>query len=142
MAKSIGCRVCREEIKLGAKKCIHCSNYQDFRRFFTVGTTVLSLLIALLSVSGIVVPVLVDLTQKDDASIEFVPVSSKPLTLFVLVSNTGKRAGTFNSGSLIFPNGRGYSKLLFKVDDVESGATFVQPGKSILLRLVRFRQSA
>lgn len=52
---TVQCLECKEEIRLGASKCIHCESYQDIRRFLGVSLTFLSLLIALISVAGLVV---------------------------------------------------------------------------------------
>lgn len=50
------CAQCRGSIPCGAKLCQHCKSYQDWRRWFSLPTSVLALLTALISVVGLVVP--------------------------------------------------------------------------------------
>jgi hypothetical protein len=52
------CRVCGEDIKFSAQKCIHCDSYQDWRVRLGIGSTVLALLVALVSVVTNGVPIL------------------------------------------------------------------------------------
>lgn len=41
------CRVCREPIKSGAAKCIHCGSYQDWTRYLIRWSTILVLLLGI-----------------------------------------------------------------------------------------------
>src|SRR5258708_30177036 len=50
------CVTCREKIERGAKICIRCNQFQDWRRFFGLSSTILSLLVALVSVLSIAIP--------------------------------------------------------------------------------------
>lgn len=54
------CVACDGEISSKALKCPRCGSFQNWRRLVTVNSTVLSLLIALLSVSALVGPTLRD----------------------------------------------------------------------------------
>lgn len=47
------CILCCEQIPSGAKICTKCDAYQDWRRFFGVSGTILTLLVALVSVLAI-----------------------------------------------------------------------------------------
>jgi len=44
------CVVCKNLINMGAKKCIQCDSWQDYRQFLNIGNTSISLIIAVLSV--------------------------------------------------------------------------------------------
>jgi hypothetical protein len=57
--RAVPCVVCREEIQPEAQFCVHCQRYQDWRRFFGISATILSLLTALFAVLGATVPVIV-----------------------------------------------------------------------------------
>jgi len=52
------CIVCRNEINDGAKKCIHCNEYQNYRRYLKFPQNILALLIALISVTTVLIPIL------------------------------------------------------------------------------------
>ncbi len=54
------CRECKSSIPDGALKCVKCDAYQDWRKFTQFSAMILSLLIALLSVSGVVIPYLIN----------------------------------------------------------------------------------
>jgi len=54
------CVVCDVEIGRGAIKCPNCGTFQNWRRHLQFSTTVLSLLIALISVSALVLPTILD----------------------------------------------------------------------------------
>ena len=121
----------------GALKCIHCDSYQNFHRYFTISSTVLSLLVALVSVSGLVIPKIVELFESDDSYIEFSPANSDKGSLYVLVTNTGKRAGTFNKAWLIIPDENDkFLKLIFTVKDFDKGASYIPKDSSKLITLL------
>lgn len=52
------CRVCGEDIKASAQKCIRCDSYQDWRGRLGLSSTVLALLVALISVITNGVPII------------------------------------------------------------------------------------
>ena len=54
----ISCKVCKNNIVEGAKKCAHCGSYQGRLRYLGIGNTTLSLIIALISVSVMLIPVI------------------------------------------------------------------------------------
>jgi hypothetical protein len=58
---TVPCSVCREPIKHGARKCIHCSSMLDWRGWLGISETALALLVALVSVVGASAPRLVEL---------------------------------------------------------------------------------
>lgn len=52
------CIVCENEINDGATKCIHCNEYQNYRRYLQLPQNVLALLVALISVTTVLIPIL------------------------------------------------------------------------------------
>jgi hypothetical protein len=90
-ADSKPCVVCQEPIKLHASKCIHCGSYQDWRSniSFSLSTSVLSLLVALITVLTAAVPVLKEaLTPKNShLTFSFQGASTDPIRLVVLATN-------------------------------------------------------
>ncbi|WP_304166765.1 hypothetical protein [Phenylobacterium aquaticum] len=95
------CRVCREPIKPGAEKCIHCSSSQGWQRHLGLTSSVLALLIALISVSQSAAPVLVRVYQGDRSHIALNLLKADGHTLRFVVSNTGNRPGSIAFGSMV-----------------------------------------
>ena len=99
------CRVCREAIHKGALICNECKSRQDWRRHLTFSSTVLSLLVALMSVSAIAIPaiasafkshasdirVAVIRTREHDTVQNYLPDRKFDFQLYV--ANTGTRRG-------------------------------------------------
>lgn len=50
------CIACKLDIEPGAWECVHCETIQNWRRYLTLSNSVLALLVALLSVSTVLVP--------------------------------------------------------------------------------------
>src|SRR5689334_511078 len=63
------CVTCLSKIKKSQKKCIECDSYQDWRRHFQGGENVITLLVALISVLGIVIPSLASLWESHNSEI-------------------------------------------------------------------------
>ena len=100
------CRTCRKEIEPGAKKCVECDSYQDWRRFLAMGNTTLALLVALISVITAALPAIEKLLQEGTATVTGVvgmaevdlstpidlSVPSREVTsLLLLLTNSGDR---------------------------------------------------
>ncbi len=64
------CLACKHEIEPGATKCVHCESFQNWKRHLQFSSTVLSLLIALFSVAGLTIPVLVKTFQSEKAEVK------------------------------------------------------------------------
>lgn len=89
------CRVCRSEIAAAASKCLHCGERQNIWGRLALSQSVLSLLVALLSVAGIVAPVLREtfLDPRDSAlAAEFQFVNGDRPVLWL--TNAGTRPGS------------------------------------------------
>ncbi len=87
----VPCLTCREAIRAGAKKCIHCDSFQDWRGKLTVSSSVLALIVALVSVLGATLPAWkAALTPHDsDVKIFFIGLSGQ--RLHVMIANSGDR---------------------------------------------------
>lgn len=60
------CKVCAEPINISAKKCIHCQSDQEWTSRLGFSATVLSLLVALITVLTAAIPVIRDaITPRD-----------------------------------------------------------------------------
>lgn len=64
------CNVCKETIQDGAAKCVHCGSYQNWRRYLNLSSAVLALLVALFSVSGLVLPKLIKTFERKNTKID------------------------------------------------------------------------
>jgi hypothetical protein len=82
----VPCRVCREPIRQGAKKCIHCTSQLDWRGWLGISETGLALLVALVSVIGATAPRVVELftPQFSSLSLSIRQVYSQSLELVAL----------------------------------------------------------
>lgn len=100
------CPVCAEPMKRTAIKCVKCGSYRSrFRRLLDFTNTTLALLLALLSVSGIVVPVILDSIsiKEDSIHISIVGVTHDGAGLDLLVINSGESPGAIKSVALLPP---------------------------------------
>jgi hypothetical protein len=139
------CKVCGEEIKKTALKCIHCDSYQDWRGSLNLSQTVLALLIALITVATAMIPVISDalLTKNSAMVIVFQGATDKAITF--LVSNTGTRPGSISrTMTLALENGPDVTLLAearrswwrMSSEDENSSAVLIEPSKSLLLHYV------
>jgi hypothetical protein len=128
------CLVCREDIQEGAKKCIHCDSYQDWRRYFSVGTVVLSLLIALFSVLTTLIPVVLDAFHTPRAKLEFKVLECKVDGVRVRVRNTGDQLTAVSGGEVRLHRGGGAVEPGWALKPA-GGAKTIFPGKQSEFRL-------
>ena len=123
------CRDCAEPINEKAKKCIHCSSYQDWRAYFSFSATVLSMLVALVAVLTAAIPVAKDALTPKNSHLIFAYQGSRATTIAILASNQGARPG-----SVIFAK-MNIGQLLQDISLIVSDfpAVIIEPGKSVLL---------
>jgi hypothetical protein len=96
------CLVCHEEIRAFAKKCTKCDSFQDWRRQIPFTDSVLSLLIALISVIGLVAPRIAAFFHRhSETSLRIVSMDDQQ-QLLIGVSNTGAEAATIRSLRMFF----------------------------------------
>lgn len=137
------CRVCGEDIKLAAQKCVHCDAWQNWRSGLpSIGATVLPLLVALISVSIAAIPIVSEALTPKDSIISSAFQASSQQYVSALISNAGGRPGTIRRALLIVPDpqnvGRWHYGLVVVTKD-SSDAIMVAPGSSVL---VQFRLDA
>jgi hypothetical protein len=101
------CRVCRETIQCGAKKCIHCDSFQDWRANLNLSSSVLALIIALVSVTSIAGPAILELFQRDGSRVTFEYQQSIGPEVIYVASNSGRRPGSVGPIYLSFPDPNG-----------------------------------
>lgn len=97
------CPVCREPIRAGAKKCTHCDSDLGWRRYMGLSNTTLALLTALVSVLVTAAPAMKRFLEPDDSRIRGIPAASQESfgeTIWMLVSNSGRRMGVVAGGFL------------------------------------------
>jgi hypothetical protein len=89
----VRCRACLEPIPVGARKCSHCGNAQNWLAYFPITQSVLALLIALVSVVMASIPIIKTALETDDSQITFNYIDRPDTTIPVIASNKGKRPG-------------------------------------------------
>lgn len=124
----IRCFFCKEEIRGDAIKCKHCGQYQKtWKRYVDSPSIVLSLLVALLSVAGVVAPILKRTLVKEKAELKLAVVKGDCQEIDILISNLGKRSAVITDVAIDHKTSSGlkswilYPKILGRV---------VEPNKS------------
>ena len=121
------CRVCREQIKNDANKCIHCGSFQDWRRYVNFSNTVLALLVALASVMSWGIPTIKEAFKEDKSEIVFGLQNVSNEGIIMLVSNIGTKAGGLSDASL---------DIDFNIEEIRDDNKFeVTPSSKTKLRL-------
>ena len=129
------CIVCGEPINLVARKCIHCDSLQNaVQQRLGFSTNLLSLSVALVSVLGVVVPILIESATRDNSRLVFSLQHATDTELFVIVTNQGREPGTVATASLRLKDGRSVQLRSSERTPVE----VIDPKKSILLRFHKF----
>ncbi|MBZ9683240.1 hypothetical protein LB531_21520 [Mesorhizobium sp. CO1-1-2] len=93
--RMMNCEQCRLAIPEGASVCTHCQSYQDWRRWFSVSSTVLALLTALISVLSFAVPSFVNLLHRAHSDLAAPMITLEGTTVRLLVVNNGDASGVF-----------------------------------------------
>jgi hypothetical protein len=126
------CPVCREPIRKGAKKCIHCTSTIDWHRWLGISQTTLALLVALVSVVGATAPRLSELLTRDysDLSLNYRQVYRNGLE--VEAWNQGNKSAQLMAAKLL---ARTRDKKQLELDLEVNGAPPVAAGQQILFGL-------
>ncbi len=93
------CIECHSQIPDAAVKCVHCEAYQTWRRHIRLSNTFLSLVIALVSVLGLVVPTLVDVLGTHESEITWQVVSVDTVKGGFEGTDTNPRGDTILAGT-------------------------------------------
>jgi hypothetical protein len=64
------CKTCYTEIAVKAKKCTHCDSFQNWRKNLILSSNILVLVIALLSISGLVIPLIKAAFEADISNVK------------------------------------------------------------------------
>ena len=104
------CRACGATIAPGSRRCSECSSWQNWRRFFSGLEVTLAMVLALFSVIGAAVPVVLHyFTNHSDTYVRVLgaknyaePGHEEEMTIAVLAVNNGKRMSFVNAASLDF----------------------------------------
>jgi hypothetical protein len=129
------CKICAEPIKIAARKCIHCDSYQDWRSKINFSSTVLSLVVALVSVLTVAVPVVIQTLTPKDSNLKFQIAGASEDTLSILVTNSGTRPGfvrQFADLTARYGATELKTRLLIRGKD-KGGGHLLEPGKSEVL---------
>jgi hypothetical protein len=134
------CRVCGEEIKAVARKCIHCDSYQDWHADVNVSSTFLSLMVALFSVLTVAVPVITAALTPKNSDLSFSFQGANARTLGVLVTNQGIRPGSVQYPIGLAVSEKGMSNILgviplSLVGNGDNAALIVGSAQTLLLNL-------
>jgi hypothetical protein len=126
------CKICSEPIPANAKKCRHCGSFQDWRGNVTVGSEVLALLVALLSVATVAVPVLRDnLFPNSSLTFSFVGADANHISL--VATNPGNRPGAVKNDATFFTHEESGDMKI--ADFGTSAVRLVEPGAAVLFDL-------
>ena len=98
---SVACAVCREAIRPGARVCIHCDNYQDWRRYIGFSSTTLALVVALVSVLSVSFKSLIDLLPKSKEHIVVGMLDTNAENLQAFAYNDGETYGILQPSAVL-----------------------------------------
>ena len=87
------CRYCAKDIPASAALCSGCNRFQNWRRFFNFTSSILSLLVAFISVMVVGLPQLLDALKPDRAQLAVTFRSNNDDRISLIVYNTGNVAG-------------------------------------------------
>ena len=93
------CRYCAKDIPASAALCSGCNRFQNWRRFFNFTSSILSLLVAFISVMVVGLPPLLDALKPDRAQLTITFRSNNNDRISLIVYNTGKVAGALDSNN-------------------------------------------
>ena len=131
------CRICARPIPVEAKKCADCLSYQDWRSSLGVSTTVLSMLVALVSVVAAATPGFVSLLAGQDSKLAFGAPAMRRGAFLQFASNAGARPGVVDSAQITWFEGRSKSPgwiYLLDVQSADQAPMVLKPGDSALVR--------
>ena len=115
------CVSCLESMVPGATKCPHCGSFQNWRRYLNLSTVMLSLLIALISVSTVGISIFKEVIIPKRAKLNVLILDKDgDLSFQLIVNNTGNAPGLI--GIMIRPmvkNNEDWNITLYPYDRKE-----------------------
>jgi hypothetical protein len=128
------CPVCGEKIARAAHKCVECDSYLDWRRYVNVSSSVVSLLIALISVMALSVQHIKGVFDKGHSNVRVAVVRTSPGMISLLAFNDGNRPGAVSPAEFdVYDSRVGNVQYMMVPKD---GAFIVEPGKAKQIDLV------
>lgn len=94
------CLTCCKPIHPKAKKCSECDSYQDWRRHLSMGSSVLALLVALVSVLALGAPLIKAALTPEDSNLRILFQGIRNNQLYAMVTNSGIRPGSIEGARL------------------------------------------
>jgi hypothetical protein len=134
------CRVCAEVIRREARVCKVCGNYQDWRRFLGLSTSVLALLVALVTVVASSLPVITATLAGDFSNLRLTFQRVADDSAFFSTSNSGTKPASITRAELVIsyrvPPQTGRTEMYFDLIG-ENSNWLVQPGetKQVVFRI-------
>lgn len=131
------CRICARPIPLAAVKCADCFSYQDWRSGFGVSTTVLSMLVALVSVVAAATPGLVRLVAPKDSKMVFGEPALRRGQFMQFASNAGTRPGIVDNARISWTERKSDAPgwiFMLDIQSPDGAPAILKPGESTLLR--------
>jgi hypothetical protein len=130
---TVACRVCREPIKQGARKCVHCNSMLDWHGWLGISETALALLVALVSVIGATAPRLVEFLRPKSSDTRLTIRQVYGQYLELVAWNHGSRSSQVLSASIsaTTQNGTQLSTVPLQIISVPN----VPPEQSALIQL-------
>jgi hypothetical protein len=129
------CLICAEPINVASRKCVHCGADQNpLRLRLGFSTNFLSMSVALVSVLGVVVPLLIQSATPDNSHLVFSLQHATETELFVIVSNQGREPGTVAMAILQIKDG----KSIHLRSSERTPVQIVEPKKTELLHFHKF----
>lgn len=130
----MNCIECQEEIQKGARKCKVCNSFQDWRRFFDVGSMVLSLMVALVSVTALSAEKIYSLITGNDSNLLVSGLVTSNGQINLIALNEGGQASAIMYAELEVEDPRaGVAQYQFKLN---SDSFLVEPKKVRQLQLI------
>jgi len=92
------CKFCKSEIDPDAILCKHCGKFQNWRAYLPFSNTIISLLIALISITALTIPVFMEAFHKPNSKMTFQIISrgeayNNFLVLTSIITNIGDKPG-------------------------------------------------
>ena len=135
------CTVCKEPINEQATRCIHCDSEQDFwRRRLGFSSTVLSLMVALVTVLTAAIPVVKNAFTTQDSNIGVSFQAANDHEISIKASNAGIRAGSIHSPHITIVNPGGVNLNVELTFEHSPPSILIDPGQTQLV-LITGKQS-
>ncbi len=120
---TIACKVCSEEIKNGAAKCVHCGSYQDWTRYVLRWTTLSVSLLSIMPLWGIAISIY-NLSSKH-AEVEAAIISCNHEEIVMAFANSGKIDGIITDAKFELVYDNTVIKPKYEVHALEDDSSFV-----------------